>query len=103
MGNGFARVESVVDHQPEAAFRHPQLPRDPAGGGEHAAKQRRILRLRLCDPRNRVARNDQHVDWGLGIGVMKRDKLVRFINDPSRDLPGGDFFKNSPASENEMA
>jgi hypothetical protein len=43
------------------------------------------------------------MDRGLGVGVVKRDEIVRFINDASRDLPGGDFFKNGHASENEIA
>lgn len=93
MGNRFAAVGSVVDHQPEAGFTDSQLSCNFRRLEEQMADQLFVLGRGFGDARYRFFGNDQNVLGRLRVDVAKGDHQIIFVNDVRGDFARGDLFK----------
>jgi hypothetical protein len=66
---------------------------------QQVAQQGLIFNSRVCQGRDRLPRNDQHVGGGLGIDIPKRQALRIFVNDVCGDLAINDFLKDCHRSD----
>ena len=98
MGDGFAGIASIVDDDAETGFEDPQFFGDLGGGDEHAAEQFGMGGRGGGDTRNALAGDDEHVNGGLRIRIVKGDKVGGFMHDPRGDFLRGDLFKDGHAT-----
>src|SRR5438874_786518 len=68
---------------------------DLAGNGDELPEQRLVLRPRLRDRRDVLARDHQHVHRRLRVEVSKGDRLLIAVHDVGRDLAGGDAAEDA--------
>lgn len=95
MGDGFAAVRTVVDHQPIPAVLQAQLPGDRGGLEQEISQEGLLTGLRLTDAGNGLLGDDQDMDGSLGIDVAKSENLVVLEHDLGGDFAGDDPFKES--------
>ena len=62
------------------------------------AKEFRVRGLRVRETHDALARHDEHMHGRLCIDVVKRDEVLRLVDDLRGDLAGGYFFKDSHAT-----
>lgn len=94
MWHTLARVFSVVDHQAVTSLIYSRLACSRLRCQEQIAKQRRIRGLCRTKPGNHPFRHDQNMDRSLGIGVLKRDDIIRFMDNVGRNLTLGNFLED---------
>ena len=87
-------IAAVIDHDAIAAFRDAFQPGHGARGEEQSAEQFGIEIARFTEPGEMPLGDDQDVERGLRIRVVKGNQIVGFMDDPGRNFSGGDFFKN---------
>jgi len=98
MGNAFPGVASVVDHYTIPAFQHVKRLGNLARSEHHTSEQICVFRRGEGDSWDTFFRDDKHMNWGLRVHVVKRQKVIFFINDVCRDFMGGDAFKKGHAT-----
>jgi len=93
MRHAFTCIRSAVDHDSVPTGKL-QFLRHVARDQKQFSEQRSVRIGRFRKTGNRLLRHDQDMHWRLGINVVKRNRLLIFPNDFSRDLAGNNFFEN---------
>jgi putative SOS response-associated peptidase YedK len=87
MQHALARVGPLIDDEPIATARKPQLLGDIARGEQHAAQSFCVLGSGVVNADDVLARNDERVHWRDGTNVRERDHVIVLEHDlRSRDL-----------------
>ncbi len=77
----------AVDHKAEAPIRNPDLSRDPVGHQQEVAQQPIISLIRIKECREVLTGNDQDMDRGLRVNVLKSNRLLVLIHNLTRTFP----------------
>lgn len=94
MKDGLARARIAVDHRPVAALCNAFLRRNFSRNLKQSAKQLGILRLRIVQGWDGLARDHQDMHRRLRIDIAKGDDLRILINDVGGDVAGQDPAEN---------
>jgi len=97
VGDSFASVWTVVEHQTESGFAQPQFISNLGGFEQNMAQDLFLFRLSLGDARDWLFRDDQDVNWGLRFNVVKGQDQIILINDFSGDLAVNNLFEKGLA------
>jgi hypothetical protein len=81
----------TVDHQAIAVLDQTELLRQPRRDEVQVPHQRLIVWRQVGVRGDLLARNDQHVDGGLGIDIVEGDTLIVLVDDPGWDFLAEDF------------
>ncbi len=92
VGDGFAGVGAVVDHEAVAAGELEFL-RELAGDDEEVTELRFIGRRGFADARDGLFRDDEEVDGRLWLDVVDDDAAVVFVFDLRGDFAVDDFLE----------
>ena len=95
MWHRFTGIGSVVDNKPVTALLEAELRRNFGGFQKQMAEHLMILRLRVAQSRNGPAWNDQHMHRSSRIDIANGEDKIVLVNDVTRDLTSGNFFKQS--------
>jgi len=93
MRNGFAAMRAVVDDKSIAGFINAFVARDLCGSQQQGSEHVLMLRPGRADAVDPVFRYDEDVDRCLGRDVAKRQNLIIFVDDLSRDFTVPDFLE----------
>lgn len=93
VGNRFATMRAVVNHDAESGVEF-QFAGEITGGEEEVTKEGLIFRRGFADSCDEFLGDDQHVDGGLRLHVVKGDAEIILVCDLCRDLSVDDFLKN---------
>ena len=100
VGNAFAGMGAVVDHQAVAGLVETLFFGDVTGGEEEATEELAVALAGFADARDDALRDDEDVDRGLRVDVADGEYLLVVANDIGGDLPGRDAFKEGNVSSN---
>ncbi len=95
VGDAFAAVGTVVDHEAESFFAAEDALRSGyfLGGEEEVAEEIAVFRGSFADPGDEFLGDDEDVDGRLGRDIAEGEAEVVFEDDVGGDLAGDDFFE----------
>ena len=93
MWDRLAAMGAVVDHYTEA-FGEVEFLCDCSGRQEEMTEKGLVIGVSLSDTRDQFFGNDQHMDRGLRLHIMKGDAVFILVGDIGRDLAVDDFLKD---------
>ncbi len=93
VGNGFASVGSVIEHEAEAGFCNAQTPGDFGSFEKQMTENHVIGGSGLSDAGNGSLRNDQNMDRCLGLDVFEGDHQIVLIDNIGRGFPVHDLLE----------
>ena len=88
MGHSFTTIGTIIDDQAETGFLKSFLLRDGLRHMDQVSQKSFISGSARRDTRDLLLGNDEQVNRGLGIDVMKGQALVVLVGDPGRDFAG---------------
>lgn len=91
--HGFAGVRAVVDDQTEA-LGELKLRRDPSGHEQQMPEHRLVLSPGFGDAGDGLFGDDQQMNRGLGLDVVKHDAMFVLVLDLRGDVSIDDFLEN---------
>lgn len=93
MGNGFASVGTIVNHDAEARIEI-ELLGEVSCGEEEMAEQGLVFGSRFTNARDELLGHDQHMHGGLRLHIVKGDTEVVLVRELRGDLTIDDFLKD---------
>ena len=105
----FAGLAPMIDDDSVASILNFLAPGDGSRGKQQMPEEPGVFDGRLAKARNNGLRNDQDMDWRLGVAITDRNTLFILVDDLSGDLALNDAFekchescmRNSKAVEQE--
>ena len=94
MRHALAAIRSVIDNEPKTRVMETFLPRDGLRDMDQVAQKRFVGDGGGRHARDFPFRDDQNMDRGCGMDIMKSQAAVVFIGDPGRDFAGDDLREN---------
>ena len=85
----------TIDHQAEASIRDPDLSCDPVRHQQEVPEQSIISLVRIEECCEMLARNNQDMDRGLWVNVLKSDRLLVLIDNLPWTFSVGDLTKET--------
>jgi len=94
MRHGLAAVWTIIDDKPKARFVQAFLFGDRLRDMNQVAQKRFVGGCGGRDARDFSFGDDQYMDRGLGMHIVKRQATVVLISDPGRNFAGDDLREN---------